>query len=184
MTPSRLLVLGVGNVYYGDEGAGIHLIHYLRSRYRFPDGVDVIDGGTLGWHLLGMIASYQQVILIDAVAAPVGRIYAFTRTEIPPEIGYGRLSSHEWEVPDLLTAMELSGDLPDVRIVAIGVDPLTFGVGEVGVVLSDVVRGRLGALADVALRELARCGVIPTVARPDFGFDRPYGAEEIVLAHA
>jgi hydrogenase maturation protease len=179
-----ILVLGVGNVYYGDEGAGVHLVHYLRSKYDFGPTVDVVDGGTLGWQLLNLIAEYEHVVLIDAVAAPPGKVYLFDRDSVPDEIGYGKLSSHEWEVPDLLTAMDLYGDLPDVTIAAIGVDPLSFGTGEVGVVLTPPVRGRLEALATVVLREVARLGVEPSALRPDLHADRPFSAEEIVLAHA
>jgi len=179
-----LLVLGVGNVFYGDEGAGVHLVHYLRTKYAFPPHVEVVDGGTLGWQLLNLIAEYRHVVLVDAVAAPVGKVYRFGRGEVPDEIGYGKLSSHEWEVPDLLTAMDLYGDLPDVTIVAIGVNPLEFETGEVGVRLSAPVRARMDALASVVLRELARLGVEPTDVRPELTADHPFEAEEIVLAHA
>ena len=179
-----LLVLGVGNVFYGDEGAGVHLVHYLRTKYAFPPHVEIVDGGTLGWQLLNLIAEYEHVVLIDAVAAPPGKIYRFGKGEVPDEIGYGKLSSHEWEVPDLLTAMDVCGDLPDVTTVAIGVEPLEFTTGEVGVVLSPLIRERLEALATVTLRELARLGVEPTVVRPELTADRPFTAEEIVLAHA
>jgi hydrogenase maturation protease len=179
-----ILVLGVGNVYYGDEGAGVHLVHYLRSKYSFPPGVDVIDGGTLGWDLLNLIAEYQHVVLIDAVSAPVGKVYRFTRDDVPAEIGYGKLSSHEWEVPDLLTAMDLYGDLPQVTIVAIGVDPLCFGVGEVGVLLSDSVRERIGALATATLQTLAALDVQAVEVRPDLQPNTPFSAEAMILAHA
>lgn len=179
-----LLVLGVGNVYYGDEGAGVHLVHYLRSKYAFPPHVEIVDGGTLGWQLLNLIAEYEHVVLVDAVAAPPGRVYRFGRDEVPAEIGYGKLSSHEWEVPDLLTAMEVHGDLPDVTIVAIGVDPLEFGGGEVGVTLSEPIRSRMEALATVTLQELRRLGIEPVDVRPALRADQPFTAEEIVLAHA
>lgn len=178
--PRSLLVLGVGNVFYGDEGAGVHLVHYLRTKHRFPPGVDVEDGGTLGWQLLNLIAAYDHVILVDAVAAPLGKVYRFGPGEVPDEVGYGKLSSHEWEVPDLLTAMALYGDLPDVTVVAIGVDPLSFGGGEVGVGLGHVVRSRLEALATVVLAEMARLGVHPEVVRPDLTADTPFAAEDIV----
>lgn len=180
-----LLVLGVGNVYYGDEGAGVHLMHYLRSKYAFPEHVEVVDGGTLGWQLLNLIAEYEHVVLVDAVAAPPGKVYKFGRGEVPAEIGYGKLSSHEWEVPDLLTAMDLYGDLPDVTIVAIGVAPLEFETGEVGVTLTEPIRERMGALASVLLAELEeKHGVVPTVVRPEMRPDARFSAEEIVLAHA
>jgi hydrogenase maturation protease len=176
-----LLVIGVGNVFYGDEGAGVHLVHYLRSAYDFGPGVDVLDGGTLGWDLLNLLADYDHVVLVDAVAAPPGKVYRFGRADVPSEIGYGKLSSHEWEVPDLLTAMDLAGDLPDVSIVAIGVDPLEFSGGAVGVALSAPIRARMGALAAVVLGEIARHGVVPRVVRHDLRPDTVFSAEDIVL---
>jgi hydrogenase maturation protease len=182
--PGPLLVLGVGNVFYGDEGAGVHLVHHLRGKYAFPPHVTVMDGGTLGWQLLHHIAEYDRVVLVDAVAAPPGKVYCFGRHDVPDEIGYGKLSSHEWEVPDLLTAMDLYGDLPEVTIVAIGVDPLGFAGGDVGVRLSPPILARMEALATVVLREVARYGGESEVRRPEERADRPIGAEEIVLAHA
>ena len=176
-----LLVLGVGNVFYGDEGAGVHLVHYLRTKYRFPDGVDIVDGGTLGWQLLTLIADYEHVVFVDAVAAPVGKVYRFGRGDVPPEVGYGKLSSHEWEVPDLLTAMELHGDLPEVSIVAIGVDPLEFSGEGIGVQLGPVVGPRMPALATVVLRELEALGIVPEDVRPDLSADTPFTAEAIVV---
>jgi hydrogenase maturation protease len=185
MTDARsLLVLGVGNVYYGDEGAGVHLVHYLRTKYAFPPHVEIVDGGTLGWQLLNLIAEYEHVVLIDAVAAPPGKVYRFGKGQVPDEIGYGKLSSHEWEVPDLLTAMELYGDLPNVTIVAIGVAPLEFETGEVGVTLTEPVRGRMEALATVVLNEVRRRGAEPIDLRPELTAGRPLSAEEIVLGHA
>lgn len=179
-----LLILGVGNVYYGDEGAGVHLVHHLRRKYDWPEGVDVVDGGTLGWHLLNLIAEYRHVVLIDAVAAPPGKVYRFGPGQVPDEIGYGKLSSHEWEVPDLLTAMELHGDLPSVSIVAIGVSPLEFETGEVGAVLSERIRSRMPALETVLLRELAEHDIEPDVRAAELAADVPITVEEIVLEHA
>jgi hydrogenase maturation protease len=179
-----LLVLGVGNVYYGDEGAGVHLVHHLQRKYAFPEHVAVVDGGVLGWDLLGLMAEYDEIVLVDAVSAPVGKIYRFDRDSVPDEVGYGKLSSHEWEVPDLLTAMELYGDLPNVTIVAIGVAPLEFETGEVGVTLTEPVRGRMEALATVVLNEVRRRGAEPIDLRPELTAGRPLSAEEIVLGHA
>lgn len=180
-SPRPLLVLGVGNVYYGDEGAGVHALHYLRTRYRFPEHVALVDGGTLGWQLLGLIAEYRHVVLIDAVAAPVGRVYRFTRDEVPAEVGFGKLSSHEWEVPDLLTAMALHGDLPDVTIVAIGVAPAQLEGSELAVGLSDAVRGRVGALTTVVLRELERLGAAPPEVAREVAPDTRFTLEELTL---
>jgi hydrogenase maturation protease len=181
---NSLLVLGVGNVFYGDEGAGVHLVHYLRTKYAFTPAPAIVDGGTLGWQLLNLIADFDQVVLVDAVAAPPGKIYRFGSDDVPDEIGYGKLSSHEWEVPDLLSAMALCGDLPEVTCVAIGVRPLEFESGEIGVRLSREVRERMPALAEVVLAELRSRGVAATVRRPELRADQPFSAEELILAHA
>jgi len=155
-------------------------MHYLRNKYAFPEHVAVVDGGTLGWHLLNLIAEYDHVILVDAVCAPPGKVYKFGRGQIPSEIGYGKLSSHEWEVPDLLTAMDLHGDLPDVTITAIGVTPLEFESGEVGVVLSDLIRTRLEALETVVMAKLKEHGVEPVVIDETLKASDVFDAEDIV----
>jgi len=64
-----LLVLGLGNVLCGDDGTGVVAVHLLERRYRVPDGVQVLDGGTLGLSLLPYLEQAQQAILVDAIRA-------------------------------------------------------------------------------------------------------------------
>ena len=47
-----LLILGLGNVLCSDDGLGIAAVERLREAYDIPDGVLVLDGGTLGMSLL------------------------------------------------------------------------------------------------------------------------------------
>jgi hydrogenase maturation protease len=156
-----VLVLGVGNVLYGDEGVGVHLVHYLRRKYRFPAGVTLLDGGVLGWNLLQLLAEYRRVIIIDAVAAETGAVYRFTPHDIPASIQYGKLSSHEWEVPELLSAMEMHGDLPETALVAIGVDPAQTLQNGARCSLTPAIRARITALEAAVLVELEHKGYGP-----------------------
>lgn len=56
-----VLVLGVGNYLMGDEGVGVHIAQRLAG-HDLPAGVgDVLDGGTGGFHLMGIIEQYQVV---------------------------------------------------------------------------------------------------------------------------
>ena len=57
-----VLVLGLGNVVCTDDGAGIAAIHKLIREYAFPEGVVVLDGGTLGLSLLPLVDSADQVL--------------------------------------------------------------------------------------------------------------------------
>ena len=47
----RTLVLGIGNLLMGDEGIGVHAVRSLQES-PLPLHVDVVDGGTGGFHLV------------------------------------------------------------------------------------------------------------------------------------
>lgn len=157
--PRPVLLVGVGNILYGDEGLGVYVADRVRRYYDLPLDLRVIDGGALGWHLVPHFAAARRVIVVDAVAAEVGTVYRFDHHAIPSAVHYGKLSSHEWEVPELLWAMELHGDLPPTRIVAMGVDPAELRLDTLSMGLSREITRRLPALELVLLAELAEAGV-------------------------
>lgn len=64
---SEIVVIGVGNILFKDEGVGIYAAKYLEENYRFTPAVDIIDGGTLGFKLMTYYQSYEKVI--DLVVA-------------------------------------------------------------------------------------------------------------------
>src|SRR5204863_3026950 len=61
----HILVLGVGNLLMGDEGAGVHTVRWLEGQPRLT-GVRLLDGGTGGANLLGEFEGRRAIILIDA----------------------------------------------------------------------------------------------------------------------
>jgi hydrogenase maturation protease len=81
---STTLVVGIGNVFLGDDGFGVEVAARL-SKEDLPEGVRVLDAGIraryLAYELLD--GNYETAILVDAVArggAP-GTIYV-----IEPEV--------------------------------------------------------------------------------------------------
>ncbi len=62
-----LTILGLGNILLQDEGFGVHFIRWFDERYRLPDTVRIIDGGTLGFGLFDTITSCENLIVIDAI---------------------------------------------------------------------------------------------------------------------
>ena len=60
----KLLVLGLGNVLCRDDGLGVVAVTRLLRRYRIPDDMLVLDGGTLGLSLLPYLQSARDVILV------------------------------------------------------------------------------------------------------------------------
>jgi len=62
---AEILVMGVGNILLGDEGVGVHAIEYMKDK-SFPVKVELLDGGTGGFHLLSLVNEYKKMVLIDA----------------------------------------------------------------------------------------------------------------------
>jgi len=72
---NKPLILGVGNRLMGDEGVGVAAIRQLEEK-GFAARAELVDGGTGGFHLLGLFRDRQHIILIDAAAddRPVGTV--------------------------------------------------------------------------------------------------------------
>ena len=71
-----LLILGVGNPLYGDDGAGCRAVELLRGK-TLPPHVSLMDGGTLGTDFLTIAPHYDAVWLLDAVRSgdhPAGTV--------------------------------------------------------------------------------------------------------------
>jgi hydrogenase maturation protease len=153
-----VLVLGLGNVLCGDDGAGVAAMHRFLRRWRAPDGVTVVDGGTQGLALLPLVDDADQVILIDAIAADAapGALVRLEGDEVGPAV-YERLSPHQIGVADLLAGAALVGRYPS-RVILIGVVPQTL---ELGLERSPAVEARLDDLADRVVIELTALGYPP-----------------------
>ena len=66
MAPRRILVAGVGNVLYGDDGFGVELAWRLAKR-QLPSGVKVIETGIGGMSIVQeLMLGYDAVLLLDA----------------------------------------------------------------------------------------------------------------------
>jgi hydrogenase maturation protease len=120
-----LLVLGLGNLLCGDDGAGVAAIELLQKRYRAPLGVSVLDGGTLGLSLLPWVEDARAAILVDAVRAdaPPGSLVRLEGADVSLA-ARERLSVHQIGVADLLGGAHLIGRLPG-RLLLLGIVPET-----------------------------------------------------------
>ncbi|GHT22234.1 hydrogenase 2 maturation endopeptidase [Bacteroidia bacterium] len=130
----KTLILGVGNLLLKDEGVGIHVIQALEAE-NLPVGVHLLDGGTGGFHLMGTLQEYERIIMIDATldSQPVGTVRVLQpryASDFPL-----LMSAHEIGLRDMLEAMALSGNLPEIRLIVISVAD----VSEVGMELTPKV---------------------------------------------
>ena len=120
----KILILGIGNILFGDEGIGPHLANLLEEKYLFDSdehSIEIIDGGTLAQRLIPIITEYDRVILIDCVNvddAEIGDVYTFDFNDMPGYIKWNG-SAHEVEMLQTLQMIEMMGDLPPVKIVGV-----------------------------------------------------------------
>ncbi len=160
MTSDRIdvLVLGLGNVLCGDDGAGVVVAHRLRRGYVMPDGVRVVDGGTLGLDLLAVVAASDRVILVDAVRGdgPPGTLVRLAGDAVAPAV-YERLSMHQIGVADLLAGAALCDRYPQ-EVVICGVVPATT---DLALGCTPAVTESLPALEAAVIGELHRLGIEP-----------------------
>jgi len=119
LSPNSILVLGIGNILLNDEGVGIHVVNQLEKEGF--SGVDLMDGGTGGFHLLGFIQAYKTVIIVDASldefhAGHIRILHPKYAKDFPKQ-----LSAHEIGLRDLLDAAFLLGNMPEIYLIAISI---------------------------------------------------------------
>ena len=120
MSNSRVLVLGVGNLLMGDEGVGVHAVHLLDQK-SLPPEVNVVDGGTGGFHLLSYLQDYGTVVMIDATmdGKPSGTLSVLKprfATDFPRS-----LSAHDIGLRDLIESAALLGPLPNIHLLTVSI---------------------------------------------------------------
>jgi hydrogenase maturation protease len=153
-----ILVLGIGNLVMCDDGIGVRVAQKLQQEYRFPENVEVMDGGTLGLDLLPKLENLSYLIMIDAVETgkKAGTCVRLSGQELPIALET-KVSPHQMGLKDLLAVSELMGHSP-LEMVLIGVQPECIEM-EIG--LSPAVEAQLGLLTANVLEELARWGIQP-----------------------
>jgi len=120
MAPSGPLVLGIGNVLMGDEGVGSFAARDLAGDAA-PPGVAVVDGGTGGLHLLGLLSDHDPVVIIDATLdqQTPGTI-SVLRPRYPSDFPRS-LTAHDIGLRDLVEAAALLGQLPEIHLVTVSI---------------------------------------------------------------
>jgi len=85
----RVLVLGCGNILFGDDGFGVEVANRLNAKYDLPGDVEVLDVGTGVRDILFNMVLLQggplKVIVVDAVdkGRRAGEVFLIDLDEIP-----------------------------------------------------------------------------------------------------
>lgn len=128
----KILVLGIGNYLMGDEGVGVHIIHHMEAM-NLPEYVEVLDGGTGGFFLMNVFDEYGKVIFLDATMD--GKDAGFIKVRYPKFASDfpKSLSVHDVGLKDMVEALYILGDLPELHLITIsvkGIQPMVVGMTE------------------------------------------------------
>jgi hydrogenase maturation protease len=136
MTPPRILIAGIGNIFFGDDAFGSEVARRLMGRpQRLPDGVHVGDFGIRGLDLTyALLDGYEAIVLVDATprGGTPGTLYV-----IEPEAGDpGRpedsdptIPMHSLDPVEVLRLTAALGGQPK-RVLLVGCEPETLGTDE------------------------------------------------------
>jgi len=120
------------------------------------DQIRFIDGGTLASFLMPTMAEFDEILLVDCIdadGAKGGEVYFFDYDAMPKQISWSG-SAHEVEMLQTLQMMDLCGDLPHVKILAV----VPRRIEEASFKLSSVILESSKTMEKTALKYLSDLG--------------------------
>ena len=170
MEQKRILILGIGNILFTDEGVGIRVIERLQQLYEFPDNVSIIDGGVLGLGLLSFLTEADYLVVVDAVkkGGEPGSLYRLEGDEVPKRI-LAKNSLHQVDFLETLMSCQILDKVPETVI--LGIEPLD--IETLSIELTPKIQAKVDTLVDMVLKELDQLSVSylkrcsPVVKRDD-----------------
>jgi len=178
MSAENILILGIGNILWADEGFGVRAVQALQQAYEFPESVSLMDGGTQGLALMPPIQVADTLIILDAVDfnLPPGTLTELRDAEIPAYLGANKMSLHQISFQEVLILCQLMDQYPK-RLLLVGVQPET--LEDYGGSLSQVVKQQIPKAMDKVLAYLSDRGIKPTMNNSNLlGQNRAIGMDE------
>ncbi len=149
----RVLILGVGNILFGDDGFGPAAAEYLMSHCKIPNDVHVMDAGISAGDILFNVAlsprKPRKLIILDAVKMQKkpGTVFQLSIDKLPVS-KLGDFSTHVFPATSILKDLR---DQMNIEIIIVACQakkvPKTVNQG-----LSDVVKNALAEAACLALQ--------------------------------
>ena len=155
---TRVLVLGIGNILWADEGFGVRAVEAFHRAYELPPGVVLLDGGTQGLYLVNFVQEADALLVFDAIdyGLEPGTLKVVEGDEVPKFTGAKKMSLHQTGFQEVLSAAELLGACPR-RLALVGCQPLD--LEDWGGPLTAPVAAAIGPALDAAVALLGGWGI-------------------------
>lgn len=160
----QVLILGIGNVLWADEGFGPRCIEAMAESYSVPENVKLLDGGTQGLYLLPFLEEADHLIVFDAVdyGLPPGVMKTVRDDMVPAFLGAKKMSLHQTGFQEVIATAQLLERCPE-KMTLIGCQPVE--LEDYGGGLRPEVLARIPDALKIAVDELASWGVHITLGK-------------------
>lgn len=154
----RVLILGIGNVLWADEGFGVRCVEEMADTHALPENVRLLDGGTQGLYLLPFLEEADALLVFDAIdyGLPPGTMKVVRDDEVPAFMGAKKMSLHQTGFQDVIATATLMGYRPQ-QMVLIGCQPVE--LEDYGGGLRPLVAARIPEALVIAREVLAEWGI-------------------------
>jgi len=179
--PSSIVVLGIGNLLWADEGFGVRCIEALQRRYEFAEHVQLIDGGTQGLYLIQHVQEAEALLIFDAVdyGLEPGTLKEVWDDDVPRFLGAKKMSLHQTGFQEVLSLAQLTGKYPR-HVLLIGCQPEE--LEDYGGSLRPVVKAALEQALARAVQTLAQWGAQPRERQTPLDRREAVTLDELALA--
>lgn len=158
-----IVVLGIGNVLWADEGFGVRCVEALQQRWSFDaagEPVQLVDGGTQGLYLIQHVQAASKLLIFDAIdygLAP-GTLQLIEDDAVPRFMGAKKMSLHQTGFQEVLMLAQLTEQYPS-SVLLVGCQPEQ--LDDFGGSLRPVVRTALDDALALGLDRLRAWGAQP-----------------------
>lgn len=158
MNEKKILILGIGNILWADEGFGVRCVEVLNNRYRFSDNVNIMDGGTQGIYLVQHVQNADVLVVFDAIdyGLEPGTLKKIYDDDVPKFMGAKQMSLHQTGFQEVLAMAEFTGSYPQ-HLLLIGCQPVE--LEDFGGSLREPVKANIDPAIEIALDYLKAFGV-------------------------
>ena len=148
----RIKIIGVGNEWRGDDGAGVAVARALREKALA--GITVLEATGEGAALMAAWQDAEMVILVDAVrsGAEPGKVHHFDAREQELPTDFFHYSTHAFSVAEAVELARVLDQLPP-QVIVYGVEGKTY---EAGAGLSPEVAQGVAQIIERIEAEVAR----------------------------
>ncbi|MCO6184608.1 HyaD/HybD family hydrogenase maturation endopeptidase [Rhizobium sp. L1K21] len=177
----NILVLGIGNILWADEGFGVRAVEAFHRAYKVGDNVTILDGGTQGLYLVQYVRDADYLLVFDAIDYGLvpGTLKLVSDEEVPKFTGAKKMSLHQTGFQEVLSAADLMGGYPE-KLALIGCQPVD--LEDWGGPVTAPVRAVIPQAIDMAVDLLRNWGAdvsrrpageaVPPLLENDIDFER------------